>query len=154
VESPITGVTHVIQLAVAPVFLLTAIATLISALNVRLGRIVDRQRMLRETPAGIALRGRSIELALLARRVHLAYLAILSAVLAGLFVCLVVAAAFVGVLLEADFARLLAALFILSMLLLIASLSLFLREIYMAVAGRARVHAEADEPGSDFKPAA
>jgi hypothetical protein len=129
------------QLAVAPVFLLTAIATLISALNIRLGRIVDRQRaVLQDAHDGAgSARSRSAELVLLSRRVHLAYLAILSAVMAGLFVCLVVAAAFVGVLLEADLAKLLAALFILAMMLLIASLSLFLREIYIAVSGRARI---------------
>jgi len=140
-ETHITSVTHVIQLAVAPVFLLTAIATLISALNVRLGRIVDRQRAVLEANrgGGETARARTGELVLLSRRVHLSYLAILAAVLAGLFVCLVVASAFVGVLLEADLAKLLAALFILAMLLLIASLSLFLREIYLAVSGRARI---------------
>jgi hypothetical protein len=140
-ESHVTSVTHVIQLAVAPVFLLTAIATLISALNVRLGRVVDRQRAILESgqhAPGLPP-GRSVELELLSRRVHLAYFAILAAVLAGLFVCLVVAAAFVGVLLEADLAKLLAGLFILAMLLLIASLSFFLREIYVAVSGRARI---------------
>jgi hypothetical protein len=140
-ETHITSVTHVIQLAVAPVFLLTAITTLISGLNVRLGRIVDRQRaVLAEAPAGAdPAPERATELALLSRRVHLSYLAILCAVTAGLFVCLVVAAAFVGVLLEVDLARVLAGLFIGAMLLLIGSLSLFLREIYLAVSGRARV---------------
>lgn len=37
-ESHITDITRVIQLAIAPVFLLTAIGTLIAVLNVRLGR--------------------------------------------------------------------------------------------------------------------
>jgi len=108
-ENHVTSVTHVIQLAVAPVFLLTAIATLISALNVRLGRIVDRQRTL-QVPgtieagpdAGIQ---RQREFALLHRRAHLSYVAILAAVIAGLFICLVVALAFVGVLLGVDTAR-------------------------------------------------
>jgi hypothetical protein len=36
-ETHITDITHVIQLAVAPVFLLTAIGTLITAPNNRLG---------------------------------------------------------------------------------------------------------------------
>ena len=35
-----------VQLAVAPVFLLTAIGTVIAALNIRLGRAVDRRRHL------------------------------------------------------------------------------------------------------------
>jgi len=153
-ETHITSVTHVIQLAVAPVFLLTAITTLISGLNVRLGRIVDRQRtVLTEAHAGAApTPERSIELALLSRRVHLSYLAIFCAVTAGLFVCLVVAAAFVGVLLEVDLARVLAGLFIGAMLLLIGSLSLFLREIYLAVSSRARVVLAERSPAAGVGP--
>ena len=139
-ENHVTSVTHVIQLAVAPVFLLTAIATLISALNVRLGRIVDRQRVLQAPgPIGTGLDAameRQREFALLHRRAHLSYLAILAAVIAGLFVCLVVALAFVGVLFEVDLARFLAVLFILAMVSMITSLSVFLREIYVAVAAR------------------
>jgi hypothetical protein len=141
-ENHVTSVTHVIQLAVAPVFLLTAIATLISALNVRLGRIVDRQRALQalapiRAPANAA-RARHREFELLGRRVHLSYLAILAAGIAGLFICLVVALAFIGVLLEVDLARVLAVLFVLAMVSMITSLSFFLREIYLAVSGRER----------------
>jgi Protein of unknown function (DUF2721) len=138
-ENHVTSVTHVIQLAVAPVFLMTAIATLISALNVRLGRIVDRERVLQDLGATAArsdISARQREYALLTRRIHLAYLAILSAVVAGLFICLVVAMAFVGVLLEVDLARVLAVLFVLAMVSMITSLSMFLREIYVAVSAR------------------
>ena|SRR5688572_3136379 len=39
---------HAIQLAVAPVFLLTAVAALIGALAARLGRIIDRARDVEE----------------------------------------------------------------------------------------------------------
>jgi hypothetical protein len=42
------GISHAIQLAVAPVFMLTAIAGLISALATRLARIIDRARSLEE----------------------------------------------------------------------------------------------------------
>jgi hypothetical protein len=143
-ESHVTSVTHVIQLAVAPVFLLTAIATLISALNVRLGRNVDRQRALRDqgpiSGGSEALAARQREFALLSRRIHLSYLSILSAVIAGLFISLVVALAFVGVLLNVDLARVLAALFVLAMLSMITSLSLFLREVYLAVSARERLN--------------
>jgi hypothetical protein len=41
---PIDGITHAIQLAVAPVFLLSAVATLLGVLTGRLGRAVDRRR--------------------------------------------------------------------------------------------------------------
>ena len=143
-ENHVTSVTHVIQLAVAPVFLLTAIATLISALNVRLGRIVDRQRALQAqavTAASDVLEAMQREFALLHSRIHLSYVAILAAGVAGLFICLVVALAFIGVLLEMDLSRFLAGFFILAMVSVITSLSLFLREIYLAVSGRERLSA-------------
>ncbi len=41
----ITGVAHVIQLAVAPVFLLTSVAALLSVMTNRLGRVIDRFRV-------------------------------------------------------------------------------------------------------------
>ena len=47
-ETHITDIAHVIQLSVAPVFLLTAISTLIGAMNTRLGRIIDRRRVITE----------------------------------------------------------------------------------------------------------
>jgi hypothetical protein len=43
-----TAASHGIQLAVAPVFMLTAIASLIGALATRLARIIDRARILEE----------------------------------------------------------------------------------------------------------
>lgn len=43
-----TSVTHGIQLAVAPVFLLTAVAGMIGVIAGRLARIIDRARLLEE----------------------------------------------------------------------------------------------------------
>ncbi|TRZ65929.1 MAG: DUF2721 domain-containing protein [Rhodocyclaceae bacterium] len=136
-ESHISEIARVIQLAVAPVFLLTAIATLVATLNNRLGRIVDRRRALLERPIENRFAEEAnttrIELALLSRRVRLIYLAIFSAVLGALFICLVVASAFLAALISYDLSRLVAGLFILSMLALVVALSLFLREVYLAV---------------------
>jgi uncharacterized protein DUF2721 len=136
-DSHLSDVSRVIQLAVAPVFLLTAIATLINAMNTRLGRIVDRRRVVNGRleaqstgPEAAALAG---EIQRLARRILTIYHAIFCAVLAALLVCLVVASAFVGALLQIDLARVVAVLFILAMLSMIAGLSLLLREIYWAV---------------------
>ena len=84
-ENHLSDIAHVIQLAVAPVFLLTAIATLISALNMRLGRIVDRRRVLLERlrqPDDQVADARW-ELGLLSRRVRIIYFAILAAVAAA-----------------------------------------------------------------------
>jgi uncharacterized membrane protein len=41
-------ITHSIQLALAPAFLLTAIASMIATISTRLGRVVDRFRQLHE----------------------------------------------------------------------------------------------------------
>ena len=135
-ESHLTDITRVIQLAVAPVFLLTAIATMINALNSRLGRIVDRRRVVQERLAATsAAPGEPAqrEIRLLVRRSALVYYAIFCAVLSALLVCLVVAGAFLGALLGVDLARSVAALFIAAMLAMIAALGLFLREVFLAV---------------------
>jgi len=58
--------------------------------------------------------------------------------MAALLVCFVVAGAFLGALIAADLTRLVAALFILAMGSMIAALSLFLREIYLAVSAGSR----------------
>jgi hypothetical protein len=135
-ETHIGDITHAIQLAVAPVFLLTAIGTLITALNNRLGRAVDRRRIVQErllhASEGEAGESRR-ELATLARRSRLIYFSILAAVAAALFVCLVVATAFVGALASIELSKPVAVMFILAMCALVVSLALFLREIFLAV---------------------
>ncbi len=139
-ESHLTDITRVIQLAIAPVFLLTAIGTLIAVLNVRLGRNVDRRRVLEEDLRETAdskrtdeQRVRQRETRLLTRRIRLIYFAMLSAGLGALLVCLVVAGSFVGALVAVDISREIAVLFILAMFAVIGCLSMFLREVYLAV---------------------
>jgi hypothetical protein len=137
-ETHVTDITHAIQLAVAPVFLMTAIAALITALSNRLGRIVDRRRVILGRVAdasGVDIADANIELGMLSQRIRLVYLAIFSAVVADLMICLVVVSAFLGALLATDLARVVAILFILAMLALIVCLGFFLREIFIAVSG-------------------
>jgi uncharacterized protein DUF2721 len=141
-ESHITDITRVIQLAIAPVFLLTAIGTLIAVLNVRLGRNVDRRRLLeeelRDSPEDKEAdeqRAHRRELRLLARRIQLIYFAMLSAGLGALLVCMVVAGAFVGALVAVDISREVAVLFIMAMFAVIGCLAMFLREVFLAVTG-------------------
>ena len=136
-DAQISDVTRVIQLAVAPVFLLTAIATMINAMNTRLGRIVDRSRIVRErikqstTPE--QARESEDELRLLIHRSRLAYLGILYSVLAALLVCLVIAGAFIGALNAVDLAKTVAIIFVLAMSSMVVSLGMFLREVYLGV---------------------
>ena len=129
-------VTHVIQLAIAPVFLLTALGTLMNVLANRLGRAVDRRSVLNARVAELAGAPRSSadgELHILERRFRLIYAAIFLAVLSALLICLLIALAFVDALVSMDLARLVAVLFVLAMLALIGSLGAFLREIYLGV---------------------
>ena len=144
-ESHITDITHVIQLAVAPVFLLTAIGTLISAMNTRLGRIIDRTRIVQErlrVDAEAKATGDASdlrhELSRLRHRSHLIYAAMLCAGLGALLVCLVVAGAFVGALISVDLSRVVAVFFVLAMFAVIACLGLFLREVFIALHASAR----------------
>ena len=139
-ESHLTDVTRVIQLSVAPAFLLVAMGTLINILTTRLARIVDRRRVVRErldTLAGLPA-AEQREMTQLILRGNLIYFAILFAVLGALLVCLVVAGAFLGALLSVELARGVAGLFVLTMMAMVAAWSLFLCEVYLAV--RAGTH--------------
>jgi hypothetical protein len=134
--APLNDVGHVIQLAIAPVFLLTAIATILNVLTGRLGRAVDRRRVLAaallKLEGDIATLARE-ELAYELRRTKLIYIAISMAALAALFVAALISLAFIDPFVVADFTKLIAILFILAMVALVVSLTIFLREIFYAV---------------------
>jgi hypothetical protein len=126
----------VIQLAIAPVFMLTAVGTVINALNTRLGRAVDRRRELEAHLARLPqdeLPSAREELATIARRIRFVYLSIVFAVISALFTALLIAGAFVGAFVRTDLSFAIAGMFVCAMLALIVCLLLFLREIFLAV---------------------
>src|SRR5260221_9089291 len=127
---------HVIQLAIAPVFMLTAIGTVINVLAGRLGRAVDRRRVLvaalPKLDAGLASIAQA-EIDFEIRRIHLIYIAISMSVTSGLLICLLIALAFIDAFVAMDFSKLIAGLFVLAMVALIASLTIFLREIFISI---------------------
>lgn len=146
-DPQITGIAHVIQLAIAPVFLLTAIGTLIMVLSNRLGRAVDRSRVLEERLASAQASDPAplhAELRLLARRIRLVYVAVVLAVLSALFICLLIVAAFAGAFVETNLTRLVAVMFVVAMLALTGSLVVLLREIFLAVTSARLAIAEED----------
>jgi hypothetical protein len=140
----VIDVTRLIQLAVAPVFLLTAVGTIIGVLTTRLGRAVDRSRMLEDrlrqlSPEGQA--GVRAELEVLGRRVRLIYGSMVLAVVCALFVGLLIATAFLDAVIAVDMSKFIGLLFIGAMLAFILALMVFLREIFLAVSGtRRRIH--------------
>ena len=134
--STVGDIAHVIQLAIAPVFLLTGVGTLLAVLSNRLGRAVDRSRVMEKLLPGLAgeaLEHAHEELVLLSRRTQLIYAAIVLAVGCALFICLLIAVAFVDAFLAANLAQTIGVLFVLAMLALIGCLVVFLREIFLAV---------------------
>ena len=129
-------IAHVIQLAIAPVFLLNAVGALLVVLTNRLGRSVDRRRILAATVHQLQepfLSDAIEEIGLIAQRVNLIYTAIVLAVICALFVCLLIAVAFVDAIVETDLAWMVATMFVIAMLALVCSLGAFLREIFLAV---------------------
>ena len=98
----LSDIAQIIQLAVAPVFLLAGIGAILSVVTMRLGRVVDRARQLedalRADPDELSDCRMRAELAVLDKRMVFCQRAIGLCTIAALFVCFVVAALFVGVL--------------------------------------------------------
>lgn len=135
-QTHISDISDVIRLAVAPVFLLTAIATMINSMNTRLSRIVDRRRLLQDRIKNAdPERAEEIagEMKRLIHRSRLVYLAILFAVLAALLICLVMAGAFVAALVSINLVKAVAIAFVFALGSVIVSLGMFLREVYLGV---------------------
>ena len=133
---PVSTIAHLIQLAIAPVFLLAGIGAILNVLAHRLARVVDRARHLESEFAGFdeATRARAaVEHCILDRRMTVVNQAISACTASALFVCLVVAILFVAEFAEIGFARAIAVMFIVAMLLLIVGLVLFLYEIRLAM---------------------
>ena len=131
------AVAHVIQLSVAPVFLLTAIGTMLSVMTNRLARVIDRARVLEtklETAPPNALATQREYLGTLSRRADLIGHAITLCTTTAVLVCTVIALLFLGDYLRYDMSQPVALLFILAMLLLVLGLINFLREIFIAKA--------------------
>jgi hypothetical protein len=137
----ISDIGHVIQLAIAPVFLLTGVCTMLMVLTNRLARIIDRSRTL-EDRLDIGHRDAYMdELDILYRRWRLINFAITLSTACGLLICLVIALLFLGDTTNLPLDRYIAGLFIIAMITLIGSFVYLLREIFVAsVTLRSRRH--------------
>lgn len=132
----VAGIGQVIQLAVAPVFLLSGVGIILTVLTNRLARVVDRARRLEDAADGCAAGERdriAAQLATMARRARLMNRAITLSTISALLVALVVVTIFLGAFLPFDITAPIAAMFILAMLALIGALLFFLREVFLAI---------------------
>src|SRR5215469_661342 len=133
--NPIDEIAHLIQISIAPVFLLTGVGAVLNLLSGRLTRIVDRARLLEQRlKSDASSQTASLkELQLLQRRGHLIYRAITLSTTAALMVCLLIASLFASAILHYSTRVIVSGLFVVVMLAFIASLILFLREIFLAL---------------------
>lgn len=128
-------VASAINLALTPVFLLSGIAGLLVVMTGRLGRVIDRGRMLaaKESMAPAhELSEIHHELRDLERRRHFASLAIVASTVSALLICLVICAIFIEVIADAPLSWVIGVLFTLATLALVFGLLSFLREVHAA----------------------
>ncbi len=127
-------ISNIISLSITPAFLLLGVLMQMRVLNNRLDRIVDRRDVLRQRLSGGAgLRAVLMhELDVLGRRAEVINRAVNFSTLCLILVCAVVVTLFVDDAFHLALDSLIALLFVCAMLLLIASFSLFLHEIFIA----------------------
>jgi hypothetical protein len=133
-----TDIAHLIQIALTPIFLISAIGVILNVLTNRLARIVDRARVMESDLCRPDYRpeDRDLHAALgvLARRARYINAAIIFITISALFIALVVVMLFVNAFLRWELAAFIACMFILSMLSLAAALLTFLIEVRIATA--------------------
>jgi hypothetical protein len=119
-------IAHLIQVALTPIFLISAIGVILNVLTSRLARIVDRARAMEERMLrpDYVQDGRDLhsQLIILARRSRWINASITLITLSALFIALVVVMLFVNAFLRWDLSVFIACMFILSMLTLAAAL--------------------------------
>ncbi len=150
-ETPISAIAHIIQLAIAPVFLISGVATLLGVLANRLGRIVDRARAL-ESQFDLPDEGKRMrsleELARLSGRARLVNRSITFGTVCALLTCITIVTLFTGTFLPLNLSKLISVLFIAAMLSLFLALLAFLQEVLLATRAL-RIGAEPLPAGKD-----
>jgi hypothetical protein len=128
-------IVHLIQSAVAPVFLLSGVGVTLGVLTNRLARIVDRARLLelRVDKEEARAESTAASLRVLARRAHYINIAIALCTISALFVSLVVMSLFAGAFLSVNLSGAIAILFVAAMICLTAAFGAFLMEVRIAI---------------------
>lgn len=128
-------VIRVLQVALAPAFLLAAISGLLNVVTGRLARVVDRTREVQDElsrQSGEAGQGLRDELIVLGRRRKLVRRSMQLGVAAGMVICLMVALLFVMGLAQFSMASVIVTMFSFAMRLIAASLGALLMETGLA----------------------
>lgn len=139
--SVITTVSSLIQLSVAPVFLLAGVAGLLNVFTSRLTRVIDKLEKLDDYVHQKEVENPNYEPshAVMSRRKNLlkrmqnTNLAIFFATATGLMVALVIISVFFSSLMSYNAETFISILFVLAMVFLIISLLVFVKEIYFTI---------------------
>lgn len=135
-QSNVYDLAQVIQIVVAPIFMLTGIAGFLNVMSGRLGRIVDRARIMERRVHTIKnpdyLEKSEKELKNLWRRITLINRSIGLCTASALFVCAVVVFLFVAGLWQVAVDQIIIVLFVIALFLLIFALLTFLKEVQLA----------------------
>jgi hypothetical protein len=137
-QSSVESVTHVIQVALTPVFLLTAVAALLNVFSTRLGRVADRVDQLSanlERPMPTNAEFSSVQLDHLRKRSLVLDVAVVLATIAGVATSGAALILFVGALREAVGRSMLFVLFGGAIFFTMAALVTFAIEMIMAGRG-------------------
>ena len=131
VDREVAALGAAIQMAIAPVFLLSGVAAFLGVLNTRLMRVIDRTRLIEvhhpQDEDDVA------ELRILMRRRRYLNRAITLSTGCALLVAFIIMLMFLGIVVHFAVVKIVVFLFIAAMLGLIASLLSFLREVNLAV---------------------
>jgi hypothetical protein len=133
----VVDIAHAIQLALAPVFLLSGVGVFLGVLTNRLARLVDRARVIERElrqSGGLEPDGARDQLRVMARRARFINIAITFATVAGFLTALVVALLFGSTFVPINLAAYVAVLFVGSMISLVGAFLCFLVEVRIAVA--------------------
>lgn len=132
----LSTVTHGIQLAVAPVFLLTAVAAMIGTVAGRLARIIDRARLLEDqieaAPAGALMTSAYAELKQLRLRGRLVNICIALLTFGAILIGLTIVALFLGETTELQILRIPTIFFLSGVVCFLLALLCFLAETLLA----------------------
>jgi hypothetical protein len=131
-----TDLITTLQLSIGPVILISGVGLILLSMTNRLGRVIDRSRLLVRELDSKSESDRTYifaELRILSRRANLARAGIALAVVSVLLASLLIISLFLGALFEMDISSFIVTLFILCMLSLISSLFLFLADVNLAL---------------------
>jgi hypothetical protein len=121
-------IASVIQMAVAPAFLLTGVGAILTVMTARLTRIVDRFRVLHEGSKALS-KYKQKELNLLILRGRWTHWAIALTTISALLICMLIAMIFISTEISFNLDQFISILFIMAMTALIFGLLSFLKEV-------------------------